>query len=173
MLHIRQVMLFTSLKFSFTITITRLFYIYQPLFHKTALFFPPLDILNTAFSFQVPIKPLHVNSQGPDLWIPWHFRNNCKTESKGSDIQHWSFFDRSRKRPLQWESSQPEQRRQWLGLRCWGHPMNTHRLQIKRESVKLVDFLTQNSKWEMRMKQQNSTSSFVFMIAALAYIIRI
>lgn len=54
---------------------------------------------------------------------------------KGSDIQHKSFFDQSRKRSLQQESSQPEQRQQWLGLRCWCHPLNIHGLQIKRKSV--------------------------------------
>lgn len=38
--------------------------------------------------------------------------STLQTGFKGSDIQHMSFFDQSRKRSLQLESSQPEQRQQ-------------------------------------------------------------
>lgn len=90
-------------------------------------------------------------------WEPRH-RNRLQSGFKGSDIQHKSFFDQSHKQSLQRESSQPEQRQQWLGLRCWCRPMNILGLQIERESVsrQTVGSWLKTS-WDTQVKQDSSS----------------
>lgn len=96
---------------------------------------------------------LHMNPKD-QAWEPRDiFPDWLQNGFKGSDIQHKSFFDQSRKRSLQWESSQPTQRQQWLGLRCWCHPMNIHGLQIKRESVNR--WINKHILKDKRVKQQD------------------
>lgn len=104
-----------------------------------------------------------ISEQGTSLMLL------CFFSFTASDIRHRSFSDQSSKRSLQWESDPPERHPQWLGLRCWCHPLHIHGLQIQEEKTQWAHTVYRVEKLALKHHVIWSSSIYVSQRAPLRW----